>query len=89
MPHLEPETQANFALYHNSRQAIKKYVKANNKVKYTSEVQFDSMFNRALKGGVEKGDFAQPKGMSLSPMHTSPVATPSHRVPKYGIEKLC
>jgi hypothetical protein len=49
-----------------SRQAIKKYVKANNKVKYTSEAQFDSMFNRALKAGVEKGDFAQPKGTSLS-----------------------
>jgi len=54
-------------VHHLSRQAIKKYVKANNKVKYTSEAQFDSMFNRALKAGVEKGDFAQPKGMLLSP----------------------
>ena len=54
------------AVHQLSRQAIKKYVKANNKVKYTSEAQFDSMFNRALKAGVEKGDFAQPKGTSLS-----------------------
>lgn len=53
-------------VHYYSRQAIKKYVKANNKVKYTSEAQFDSMFNRALKAGVEKGDFAQPKGTSLS-----------------------
>lgn len=47
-----------------SRQAIKKYVKANNKITITSEAQFDSMFNKALKTGVEKGDFTQPKGMS-------------------------
>lgn len=48
----------------NSRQAIKKYVKANNKVQFTSETQFDSMFNKALKSGVEKGEFTQPKGMT-------------------------
>jgi len=46
----------------DSRQAIKKYVKANNKVQFTSETQFDSMFNKALKSGVEKGEFTQPKG---------------------------
>jgi len=28
---------------------------------------FDSLFNRALKAGVEKGVFAQPKGMRLTP----------------------
>jgi hypothetical protein len=48
----------------NSRQAIKKYVKANNKVQFASETQFDSMFNKALKSGVEKGEFTQPKGTS-------------------------
>lgn len=58
-------------VHHRSRQAIKKYVKSNNKVKFTSEAQFDSMFNRALKAGVEKGDFAQPKGTSPA----LPVAT--------------
>jgi len=55
--------------YHNSRQAIKKYVKANNKITITSEAQFDSMFNKALKSGVDKGDFTQPKGM----LHTVPL----------------
>jgi len=49
--------------HYNSRQAIKKYVKANNKITITSEAQFDSMFNKALKSGVDKGDFTQPKGM--------------------------
>lgn len=48
----------------DSRQAIKKYVKANNKITTTSETQFDSLFNKALKSGVEKGDFSQPKGPS-------------------------
>ena len=46
----------------NSRQAIKKYVRANNKIATTSEAQFDAMFNKALKTGAEKGDFTQPKG---------------------------
>lgn len=72
-------------LHHDSRQAIKKYVKANNKVKYTSEVQFDSMFNRALKGGVEKGDFAQPKGTSSSLVDASRVTTLSHCVLRHGL----
>merc|ERR1711939_96501 len=48
----------------SSRQAIKKYVKANNNITVTSETQFDSLFNKALKSGVEKGDFQQPKGPS-------------------------
>lgn len=52
-------------LHHNSRQAIKKYVKANNKgLTITSDASFDGMFNKAIKNGVEKGDFTQPKGMS-------------------------
>jgi histone H1/5 len=50
-----------------SRQAIKKYVKANNTITVTSESQFDSLFNKALKTGAEKGDFSQPKGMFLRP----------------------
>jgi histone H1/5 len=48
----------------HSRQAIKKYVKANNTINTPSGAQFDSLFNKALKSGVEKGDFAQPKGAS-------------------------
>jgi linker histone H1 and H5 family len=51
--------------HHNSRQAIKKYVKANNKgLTSATDAQFDVMFNKALKSGVEKGDFTQPKGAS-------------------------
>jgi linker histone H1 and H5 family len=51
----------------HSRQAIKKYVKANNKgLTITSEASFDVMFNKAIKTGVEKGEFTQPKGMSPS-----------------------
>ncbi|ERF70725.1 hypothetical protein EPUS_05077 [Endocarpon pusillum Z07020] len=49
----------------SSRQAIKKYVKANNKGLTTAtDAQFDVMFNKALKTGVDKGDFTQPKGPS-------------------------
>lgn len=44
-----------------SRQAIKKYVQANNDVK---AVNFDALFNAALRRGVESGDFLQPKGPS-------------------------
>ncbi|KAG8405781.1 hypothetical protein J3458_021714 [Metarhizium acridum] len=48
----------------SSRQSLKKYVKANNNLANVSDNMFDSLFNKALKGGVEKGVFAQPKGPS-------------------------
>jgi hypothetical protein len=67
----------------NSRQAIKKYVKANNKVQFTSETQFDSMFNKALKSGVEKGEFTQPKGM------TSEFASPLYSLLRHVTYRLC
>lgn len=53
-----------------SRQSLKKYVKANNKLN-ASDTMFDSLFNRALKAGVDKGVFVQPKGESHSstPIH--------------------
>jgi histone H1/5 len=47
----------------SSRQSLKKYVKANNNITVT-EKMFDSLFNKALKSGVEKGAFEQPKGPS-------------------------
>jgi hypothetical protein len=47
-----------------SRVALKKYVKANNNITATDKM-FDSLFNKALKAGVEKGEFAQPKGKLL------------------------
>ena len=46
---------------HHSRQALKKYVKANNAIS-VSDNMFDSLFNKALKAGVDKGVFEQPKG---------------------------
>ncbi|KAJ0422089.1 hypothetical protein BJY00DRAFT_280868 [Aspergillus carlsbadensis] len=48
----------------SSRQSIKKYVLANNKLAPASQNAFDSQFNKAIKSGVEKGDFLQPKGPS-------------------------
>ncbi|PGH06727.1 histone H1/5 [Blastomyces parvus] len=46
------------------KQALKKYVQANNRINITSQSAFDAQFNRAVKTGVEKGDFTQPKGPS-------------------------
>ncbi|OGE54554.1 hypothetical protein PENARI_c006G05562 [Penicillium arizonense] len=48
----------------SSRQAIKKYVSANNDIHVMSPGIFDAQFNKAIKGGVEKGEFTQPKGPS-------------------------
>jgi histone H1/5 len=39
-------------------------VRANNNIK-VSDNMFDSLFNKALRVGVEKGVFEQPKGMEL------------------------
>ncbi|KAI0912719.1 hypothetical protein F4823DRAFT_150532 [Ustulina deusta] len=47
----------------SSRQSLKKYVKANNTITATDNM-FDSLFNKALKAGVDKGVFEQPKGPS-------------------------
>lgn len=46
----------------HSRPTLKKYVKNNNTIN-ANDKMFDSLFNRALRAGVEKGEFAQPKGM--------------------------
>jgi histone H1/5 len=48
----------------SSRQAIKKYVASNNKITVASQTAFDAQFNKAIKSGVEKGEFTQPKGPS-------------------------
>ncbi|KAK0516921.1 hypothetical protein JMJ35_000076 [Cladonia borealis] len=47
----------------SSRSALKKYILANNK-NIAQGPTFDTQFNRAIKAGVEKGEFAQPKGTS-------------------------
>ncbi|KAI1981130.1 hypothetical protein LOZ55_001016 [Ophidiomyces ophidiicola] len=48
----------------SSRQALKKYVRNNNSLNVASQSAFDVQFNRAVKAGVEKGEFLQPKGPS-------------------------
>lgn len=48
----------------SSRQGLKKYILANNKSTAATPAIFDSQFNKALRNGVEKGDFTQPKGAS-------------------------
>jgi len=48
----------------SSRQALKKYVQNNNRINVASQGAFDAQFNRAVKSGVEKGEFTQPKGPS-------------------------
>ena len=38
---------------------------ANNKTNAATPAIFDAQFNKALRTGVEKGDFLQPKGKTL------------------------
>ena len=46
----------------SSRQALKKYIQINHKNLSATQAQFDQQFNKALRTGVDKGDFTQPKG---------------------------
>ncbi|KAJ5385675.1 histone H1 [Penicillium cosmopolitanum] len=48
----------------SSRQAIKKYVISNNQINVAFQATFDAQFNKAIKAGVDKGEFTQPKGPS-------------------------
>ncbi|RKF71317.1 putative histone h1 [Golovinomyces cichoracearum] len=67
----------------SSRVALKKYIKANHKHVVDGKM-FDSLFNRALKSGVDKGVFAQPKGASggtkLAKKETKSLAKPAIKV---------
>merc|ERR1712144_201923 len=69
----------------SSRIALKKYVRANNKIN-AADAMFDSLFNRALKAGVKKGVFAQPKGSSggtkLAKKEPKPAAAKAAPKPK-------
>ncbi|KAL9098107.1 MAG: hypothetical protein Q9163_006170 [Psora crenata] len=47
----------------SSRTNLKKYVQANNNG-IEPGAAFDNMFNKAIKSGVDKGEFSQPKGPS-------------------------
>jgi histone H1/5 len=46
----------------NSRQAIKKYIKANNKLGTTTDNAFNSHINKALGVGEKNSVFERPKG---------------------------
>ncbi|KAF4768906.1 hypothetical protein N7455_008462 [Penicillium solitum] len=65
----------------SSRQAIKKYVQSNNKINVTSQSVFDSQFNKAIKAGVEKNEFTQPKGPS-GPLKLAKKDAPVKAAPK-------
>jgi histone H1/5 len=47
----------------SSRQAVKKYIQANNKIAVT-DAAFNSHINRALASGEKAGVFERPKGAS-------------------------
>ncbi|CAI7678797.1 unnamed protein product [Penicillium pancosmium] len=70
----------------SSRQAIKKYVSSNNKINVASQATFDAQFNKAIKAGVEKGEFTQPKGPSgpLKLAKKEPAAKPAAKAAKPG-----
>jgi len=63
----------------SSRQAIKKYIQANNNLGGTTEAMFTSHINRAILSGEKSGDFARPKGPSgpvkLAKKEAKPVVT--------------
>ncbi|KAF2791365.1 hypothetical protein K505DRAFT_363895 [Melanomma pulvis-pyrius CBS 109.77] len=48
----------------SSRQAIQKYIKANNTLGDVTDVMFKSHVNRAIVSGEKAGDFTRPKGAS-------------------------
>jgi histone H1/5 len=55
-----------------SRQAIQKYIKANNTLGDVTDAMFKSHVNRAIASGEKNGDFTRPKGE----FRTFPVARP-------------
>lgn len=67
-----------------SRQALKKYVLANNNLGGVTDAQFTTQFNRALTRGSETGVFTRPKGtlhrnaqQHQSDMHATRLSRPS------------
>lgn len=51
--------------FSTSRQALKKYVQANNNLSSVTDAAFTTQFNRALAKGSETGVFERPKGKPL------------------------
>lgn len=76
--HHLPNKGKKLTLPDNSRQSIKKYVQANNQISVASQAAFDAQFNKAIKAGVEKGEFTQPKG---KPLDCSTTPCCRHHVP--------
>lgn len=54
-----------FVCFH-SRQAIQKYIKANNSLGNPTDTMFKSRVNGAIRKGLESGDFSFPKGTPTS-----------------------
>lgn len=57
-------TLINHKLTSHSRQAITKYIKANNKLGTSTDAAITSHINTALRAGETSGDFLRPKGSS-------------------------
>ncbi|KAF2007738.1 hypothetical protein P154DRAFT_516552 [Amniculicola lignicola CBS 123094] len=70
----------------SSRQAIQKYIKANNKLGDVTDVMFKSHVNRAIQSGEKSGVFTRPKGTSgpvkLQKKETAPKKEPAAKVEK-------
>ncbi|KAJ6001178.1 histone H1 [Penicillium waksmanii] len=73
----------------SSRQAIKKYVTSNNQINVAFQATFDAQFNKAIKAGVDKGEFTQPKGPSgpVKLAKKEPATKPAAKVTKSTADK--
>lgn len=71
---------------------MKKYVRANNSISVTDN-QFDALLNKAIRVGVEKGVFSQPKGSSggtkLAKKEVKPKAEKKAAPKKAAAPKVC
>ncbi|OCL02617.1 hypothetical protein AOQ84DRAFT_176737 [Glonium stellatum] len=56
----------------SSRQAIKKYIQANNNLGATTDAMFSSHLSRAIAAGEKSGEFSRPKGMSSPVLPRAP-----------------
>lgn len=65
----------------SSRQAIKKYIQANNNLGTTSDAAFANHLSKALKSGEENGVFERPKGASGPVKLKKPAAKDATAVP--------
>jgi histone H1/5 len=92
-PSTSPQNTAD--LYASSRQAIQKYIKANNQLGDVSDNMFKSHVNRSIQKGEKDGDFTRPKGKSwLLPnpapfcLHLRPRVMPLTRRSWYSLSNM-